>query len=81
MITKKEVEEARDILLEVCDTNADVDWNGAEARDEFNDMYSLIDLLFIKLTSSSDKQLTFKIISDFSKTSSFEKLIFAPFFL
>jgi hypothetical protein len=53
MITKKEVEEARDILLEVCDTNADVDWNGAEARDEFNDMYSLIDLLFIKILKES----------------------------
>ena len=34
-----------------------------------------IDLLFIKLASSTDRQLSFKIISDFLNTSSFEKLI------
>ena len=46
MITKKELEKARDTLLEVCATNIKVDWNCAEAQDEFSDMYDLVDLLF-----------------------------------
>jgi len=49
MITKKELEEARDTLLEVCETNIKVDWNCAEAQDEFSDMYDLVDLLFTKI--------------------------------
>ena len=54
MITKKEVEEARDTLLEVCDTNAEVEWNGAEAQDEFSNMYDLVDLLFTKILKESE---------------------------
>ena len=49
MITKKEVEEVRDTLLEVCETNIEVDWNCAEAQDEFSDMHDLVDLLFTKI--------------------------------
>ena len=40
------IKKIRDTLLEVCDANIDVDWNCAEAQDEFNDMYDLINLLF-----------------------------------
>ena len=54
MITKKEVEEARDTLLEVCDTNAEVEWNGAEAQDAFSNMYDLVDLLFTKILKESE---------------------------
>ena len=43
------VEEARDTLLEVCDTNAEVEWNGVEAQEEFSNMYDLVDLLFTKI--------------------------------
>ena len=49
IITKKELEEARDTLLEVCETNIKVDWNCAEARDEFSDMHDLVDLLFTRI--------------------------------
>ena len=54
MITKKEVEEARDTLLDVCEANIKVDWNGAEARDEFSDMYDLVALLFTKILEESN---------------------------
>ena len=54
MITKKEVEEIRDTLLDVCETNIKVDWNGAEARDEFSDMYDLVALLFTKILEESN---------------------------
>ena len=47
------VEEARDTLLEVCDTNAEVEWNGAEAQEEFSNMYDLVDLLFTKILKES----------------------------
>jgi len=40
-----------------------------------------IDLFFIKLISSLDGQLTFKIISDFSNTSFAEFSKLAPLFL
>ena len=40
------IEKIRNTLLEVCKTNIDVDWNCAEAQDEFSDMYDLINLLF-----------------------------------
>ena len=40
------IKKIRDTLLEVCKTNIDVDWNCAEAQDEFSDMYDLINLLF-----------------------------------
>ena len=56
MITKKEVEEIRDTLLDVCETNIKVDWNGAEARDEFSDMYELVVLLFTKILEESDNE-------------------------
>ena len=56
MITKKEVEEARDTLLDVCETNIKVDWNGAEARDEFSDMYDLVALLFTKILEESNNE-------------------------
>ena len=49
MITKKEVEEVRDTLLEVCETNAEGELNGAEAREEFSDMHDLVDLLFTRI--------------------------------
>ena len=45
----QEVEEVRDTLLEVCETNIKVDWNCAEARDEFSDMHDLVDLLFTRI--------------------------------
>jgi hypothetical protein len=54
MITKKGVEEARDTLLEVCKTNIEVEWNCAEAQDEFSDMYDLVDLLFTKILEKSN---------------------------
>ena len=47
------VVEARDTLLEVCDTNAEVEWNGAEAQEEFSNMYDLVDLLFTKILKES----------------------------
>ena len=47
------VDEARDTLLEVCDTNAEVEWNGAEAQEEFSNMYDLVDLLFTKILKES----------------------------
>ena len=56
MITKKEVEEIRDTLLDVCETNIKVDWNGAEARDEFSDMYDLVALLFTKILEESNNE-------------------------
>ena len=40
------IEKIRNTLLEVCKTNIDVDWNCAEAQEEFSDMYDLINLLF-----------------------------------
>ena len=49
MIIKKELEEVRDTLLEVCETNAEGEVNGAEAREEFSAMYDLVDLLFTKI--------------------------------
>lgn len=55
-MNKKIIEEARDVLLKVCETNAemqqfrsDADLNWSEAKDEFNDMYDLIDLLFANI--------------------------------
>ena len=49
MQNKKELEKARDMLLEICEINTRVDWNGAEARDEFKGMYDLIELIFEEL--------------------------------
>lgn len=43
------IKELRDDLLEVCETNAEVDWNTSEAQDEFNDMHDLITLRFDSL--------------------------------
>lgn len=56
MITKKEVEEIRDTLLDVCETNIKVDWNGAEAKDEFSDMYDLVALLFTEILEESNNE-------------------------
>tara|TARA_R110001592_G_scaffold309793_1_gene584262 strand:- start:322 stop:546 length:225 start_codon:yes stop_codon:yes gene_type:complete len=47
--SKKELEETRDMLLEICEINTRVDWNTAEAQTEFKDMHDLIDLVFDKL--------------------------------
>ena len=46
---RKTIEQIRDSLLEVCEINIDADWNWAEAKDKFNDMYDLIDLLFTNI--------------------------------
>jgi len=48
------IKKIRDTLLEVCDANIDVDWNCAEAQEEFNDMYDLINLLFKELLNEQE---------------------------
>tara|TARA_R110000796_G_scaffold240334_1_gene361359 strand:+ start:359 stop:529 length:171 start_codon:yes stop_codon:yes gene_type:complete len=49
MDSQEKIEKARDIILEICEINTRVDWNGAEARDEFKGMYDLIELIFEEL--------------------------------
>ena len=48
------IKKIRDTLLEVCDANIDVYWNCAEAQEEFNDMYDLINLLFKELLNEQE---------------------------
>ena len=54
---RKTIEQIRDSLLEVCETNSHVDWNAWEAKDEFNDMYDLIDMIFTNILEGNDNGL------------------------